>query len=276
MVNFSEEIITPHLSRIRGLGDACMYFIKGSNRGILVDTAYGVGDLKGYIESIYDKPYDVVITHGHADHANGVDQWDKVYMNFNDLDIFKIKTDISLRRTMLKRTVSNIDEYPDSDFHVGFHGTWLPLNDNDVFDLGDLHVKTIYAPGHTQGMTVLLLQEERIMIFGDACGVFTFLFKPESSTVEGFKNTLAKLKKFEPLYDRVLRQHGTCESPKSILDENLEVANLILEKKDDHVPFEYLGEHVWMACKTDPKTGQRLDGKNGNIVYSLDKIYEKH
>lgn len=272
MVHFTEEIITNHISRIHGLGDACMYFIKGSEKGILVDTAYGVGDLKGFIESIYDKPYDVVITHGHADHANGVNQWDKVYMNHIDIDLFKIKTDIGLRRTMLKRTVPNIDEYPDSDFHVGFDGEWLELEDNHVFDLGDIHVKAIYAPGHTQGMTTLLVEEERIIIFGDACGVCTFLFKPESSTVEGYKNTLAKLKTFEDQYDRVLRQHGTCESEKSILEENLEVANAILEGKDEHVPFEYLGEHVWMAYAIDPKTTKRVDGKSGNIVYAMNKI----
>ncbi|MGM9961380.1 MAG: MBL fold metallo-hydrolase, partial [Allobaculum sp.] len=81
MVNFREEKITDHLSRIYGLGDACMYFIKGEKSGMLVDTAYGVGDLKGFIESIYDKPYVVVVTHGHADHANGVNQWKEVYMN---------------------------------------------------------------------------------------------------------------------------------------------------------------------------------------------------
>ena len=121
-------------------------------------------------------------------------------------------------------------------------------------------------------MTTLLLREERIMIFGDACGVCTFLFKPESSTVEGYKNTLAKLKTYEDRYDRVLRQHGTCESPKSILEENLEVANLILDGKDEHIPFEYLGEHVWMACKVDPKTNARVDGKSGNIIYSMEKI----
>lgn len=272
MVNFCEEKITDHLSRIYGLGDACMYFIKGEKSGMLVDTAYGVGDLKGFIESIYDKPYVVVVTHGHADHANGVNQWKEVYMNTIDTEIFKIKTDIALRKTMLKRTVPDIDQIPDEEFHVGFDGKWLELEDGAVFDLGGITVEAVWAPGHTQGMTTLLLREERIMIFGDACGVCTFLFKPESSTVEGYKNTLAKLKTYEDRYDRVLRQHGTCESPKSILEENLEVANLILDGKDEHIPFEYLGEHVWMACKVDPKTNARVDGKSGNIIYSMEKI----
>ena len=49
MVNFTEEVITEHLSRIRGLGDACMYFVKVENSGLLIDTDYVVGDLIGYI-----------------------------------------------------------------------------------------------------------------------------------------------------------------------------------------------------------------------------------
>lgn len=272
MVNFTEEVITEHLSRIYGLGDACMYFVKGENSGLLIDTAYGVGDLRGYIESIWTKPYEVLITHGHADHVNGVDQWDEVYMNSKDIELFNIKTDIALRRTMLKRTVPDIDSYSDDEFFVGFHGKWLELEEGKVFDLGGVHVEAIHAPGHTQGIMTLLIHEDRIMMFGDACGVSTFLFKPESSTVEVYKNTLYKLKSLSDKYDRILRQHGSCESPMSLVDENIEVANEILEGKDDHVPFEYLGEHVWMAKEIDPETHTRKDGKSGNIVYSMEKI----
>lgn len=272
MVNFTNEKITEHIYRVRGLGDACMYYIAGNEKGILVDTAYGVGDLKGYIEKTFRQPYEVVITHGHADHANGIQQWEKVWMNSKDKDIYPLKTDIALRRTMLKRTVPDIDTYPDSEFLGPFTGEFIELTDGQIFDLGDVRVEAVAAPGHTQGMMTLLVKEDRVMIFGDACGVCTFLFKPESSTVEVYKNTLAKLQTYEDQYDRVLRQHGTCESPKSILEENMEVADLILEGKDAHIPFEYLGEHVWMACESDPKTGTRADGKSGNIVYSMEKI----
>jgi Zn-dependent hydrolases, including glyoxylases len=271
-VNFTNEQVSSHIYRVRGLGDACMYYIKGQERGLLVDTAYGVGDLRGYIEGTFQLPYEVIITHGHADHANGIAQWDEVYLNEKDRDMYWTKTDINLRRTMLKRSVPDIDVYADSDFQGDFKGVFKDLEDGMLFDLGKCTVETISAPGHTQGIMVLLVKEDRTVLFGDACGVCTFMFKPESSTVAGYCSTLKKLQSNEDRFDYVLRQHGTCASPKSITEENLETAQKILNGTDAHLPFEYMGEHVWMAEPMDPKTGIRLDGKSGNIIYRSDKI----
>ena len=272
MVTFTKEQITEHIWRLRGLGDVCMYYIQGSIRGALIDTAYGVGDLKGYIEKEFPQPYDVIITHGHADHANGISQWQNVYMNHRDIDLYYSRSDIALRKEMLRRTVPDIDSYPEEDFHVPFHGSFLELDDSMTFDLGDCTIRTILAPGHTQGMMVLLVPEDRTALFGDACGVSTFLFRDEASTVAEYCSTLHKLKQYEDQYDRILRQHGTCESPKSLLDDNLEVAEEILAGKDHHIPFEYMGFHVWMAEPVDPVTFRRVDGKSGNIIYADHKI----
>lgn len=271
-VLFKDEQVSEHIWRIRGLGDACMYYIKGNQRGLLIDTAYGVGDLRSYIEEHFQQPYEVIVTHGHADHANGIGQWQEVYLNAKDRDLYRTKTSIVLRRTMLKRTVPNIEEYADEDFIREFTGTFLDLEDGMVFDLGGCTVQAVSAPGHTQGMIVLLVREDKTALFGDACGVCTFLFKPESSTVAEYCKTLYKLQSYEDQFDNVLRQHGTCASPKSITEENLETAEKILNGTDAHLPFEYLGEHVWMAEPMDSKTGMRTDGKSGNIVYRMDKI----
>jgi glyoxylase-like metal-dependent hydrolase (beta-lactamase superfamily II) len=271
-VHFTKEQATEHIYRIRGIGDACMYYIHGDNSGLLVDTGYGVGDLRSFIDKTFDQPYEVFITHGHADHANGIEQWKEVYLNRLDRDLYYTKTAISLRRIMLKRTVPDIDEYPDTEFQRQFTGVFKDIEDGMIFDLGNCTVQTIGAPGHTQGMMVLLVKEDRAALFGDACGVCTFLFKPESSTVAEYCRTLQKLQSYEDCFDIVLRQHGTCSSPKSITEENLDTAKKIIAGTDAHLPFDYLGEHVWMAEPYDPATGMRKDGKSGNIVYSMDKI----
>ena len=272
MIGFTKETITEHIDRIKGAGDVCMYYIHGNQRGVLVDTGYGVGDLKGYIEETYQQPYEVIITHGHADHANGIAQWKSVWMNLSDRDLYYERCSIELRKQMLKKKYPDIDEWDEKQFIPVFHGEFRHLEEGYVFDLGDVHVLLIHAPGHTQGMMVPLVQEDRVALFGDACGVFTFLFRPECSTVDGYRNTLLKLKYLGDSYDRILRQHGTCESPKSLVDENLEVAQEILDGTDDHIPFEYLGYQAFIAKKTDMEKGIRADGKTGNIVYAMDRI----
>ena len=272
MIEFTKEKITAHIDRIRGVGDVCMYYVHGNDSGALIDTGYGVGDLKNYIEKTYQQPYEVIITHGHADHANGIAQWKSVWMNVIDEKLYFERSDIALRKQMLKKKYEDIDTWDESMFQPVFRGEFLDLTEGKIFDLGGVHISMIYAPGHTQGMMVPLIEEDRVVIFGDACGVFTFLFRPECSTVDVYRNTLLKLKSYDCKYDRILRQHGTCESPKSLVDENLEVAEEILHGTDDHIPFEYLGYHVFIGKETNPETGIRSDGKSGNIVYSMDRI----
>jgi len=61
-----------------------MFLIIGTKKAALIDTGYGVGDLKGYIRSITKLPLIVLCTHGHVDHASGTDQFERVYLNHND------------------------------------------------------------------------------------------------------------------------------------------------------------------------------------------------
>lgn len=51
---------------------ASVFVIVGEERALVLDTGTGIGDLRWVIEhKITDKPYDVVLTHNHADHIGG-------------------------------------------------------------------------------------------------------------------------------------------------------------------------------------------------------------
>lgn len=268
-VEFKKEKITEHIYRIKGVGDVAVYFIVGSKKGALIDTGYGVGSLKNYIDTTFNIPYDVIITHGHVDHASGAEEWKEVYMNPLDHDLFYERTAFTFRKLSLSKSYPDIK---DEDFIPMYTGLFKNLEDGMTFDLGDITLEVYSAPGHTQGMMVILVKEERVCLFGDACGVMTFIFRPECSTVEEYCHTLYKLKSIEDKFDRILRQHGTCESPKSLVDENLEVAEEILKGTDDHIPWKFQQYDVFIAKEIDQVTGKRKDGKSGNIVYSLDHI----
>ena len=69
---YTKETVTEHILRIRPFwNDACMYYVMGEERDLLIDTGYGFGALKEYVDSLSEHAYDVVLSHGHLDHAGG-------------------------------------------------------------------------------------------------------------------------------------------------------------------------------------------------------------
>ena len=274
MVHFYAETISGHVRRICGNGDVCMYLVEGSDRALLIDTGYGVGDLRGYVEGLLDgKPYDVVITHGHIDHAAGAAQFESCRMSPLDIEIYE--EFCSLERRRAKVDSCGHPDFKDvvpEDFAGVDASVMRPLADGDVFDLGDVTVEMIAVPGHTPGMMVPLVVEEGIAIFGDACGVGTLIMLPHSTTVERYRESLLRLKEHEGRYAIVLRQHGTCASTKRVLEDNLELCDLVLAGKDAAEPAEHNGAPCLRAAKTDPATGRRVDGREGNLLYLADRI----
>ena len=273
---FTAEQITAHVTRIQdGLG-AAEYLVQGSRRALLVDTGYGIFDLRNFVDGLAATPYDVVCTHGHLDHACGTGQFEDhdVYMSELDLGLYDEHADVAYRRSFLAGSFPELAAgLADADFVPKRTTPFLPLEDEQRFDLGDVHVRAIHTPGHTQGMMVLLVEEDRAALFGDACGVFTLTILPEATSVAVYRQSLAHLREFEDEWDIVLRQHGTCESPKSILSGNIELCDLILAREDDHQPVEFMGVQAYLAKATTADGTQRVDGGEGNIAYREDNIW---
>lgn len=272
-ITFTDEPITDHVVRIKDGTDVCMYLIVGSAAALLVDTGYGLGDLRGHVESLLDgKPYRVVCTHGHVDHASGAAQFDEVLMNSTDLELFGRSCTVQNRIAFLEGGKRVSIDFKEEDFLPQRTAPFGELGDGEVFDLGDLRIRTVHVPGHTQGMTVLIDEEERIAFFGDACGEFTLLIFPEASTVTDYRTSLERLREHEGAWDRVLRQHGSCESPKSILTGNIDLCSLVIARDDDHVPMDFMGQGAFLAKAIDPARQVRLDGGIGNLVYLPERI----
>lgn len=278
MITFTSTPVTEHIFRIRSTPDVCMYLVVGSERAALLDTGNGVGDLKGYVEEILKgKPYDVILTHGHVDHASGAEQFgDNVYLNPLDYELSLTHCSIEHRKNSFahwrEMFPGTMPVFAEEDYIPVRTRQYRPLEDGQRFSLGDVTLEAIHVPGHTQGMTMILCIEERTILFGDGCGVGVLLLAEETSTVADYRDSLIKLKKHESRYDRVLRQHGSCESPCTVLDDNIEVCEKILNGTADAVPDTFEGSPCLLAMAVDPVTRKRLDGKEGNIRYMPDRI----
>lgn len=263
-MNYQSEKINEHFIRIIDKTGVACYLVIGEEKACLLDTCNGFGNIKEYVEQLTDKPVFVLLTHGHHDHMGGANLFDEVYMNSKDQEVFK-------KFGNMDKRLNDAHQFHIEDDEVIPTRTQLikEIENYQIFDLGNIHIQMIPVAGHTPGMMCPLIQEDRSIIFGDACGVSVLLFDEFSSSVSDYLKSLYKLKEFENQYDSVYRNHGTFTSPKDLLDNVIECCHLILSHQDDHVPVTLFDYQLYAAKATDGQ--KRLDGKEGNILYALEK-----
>ena len=243
----------------------------GDKKACLLDTGSGYGNIKEYVKTLTDKPIFVILSHGHYDHMGGAALFEEVYINLEDLPVFHKHGDMVTRYEETQR-IPETRSIPYLDIIPTRTQAMKGIQNGDIFDLGNIHIQMISVPGHTPGMMGPLILEERTIIFGDACGVSVLLFDEYSSCVSEYLKSLEVLKTYENDYDTIYRNHGTFFSEKSLLDNVIECCDLILTRQDAHFPILFHGIQLY-ACHETKTNGQgRRDGKEGNIVYSLDKV----
>lgn len=275
---FTHHWVTSRIIRILDISRTACYLVLGNDRALLIDTGIGIGSLRAYVDALTSLPYDVLLTHGHVDHASGAQEYagKRVYLHPADRTLMGYHTAFETRLDyVLKTRGIEADEsklIPQMD-----PAQTLPLHHGDRFDLGGLHVEAIHVPGHTHGMCMALIEEERFILFGDGCGVSVMLVDDEATTVDEYRKALANLKPHEQRYDHIIRNHGTCVSPKELLDNVIEVCDEVLAGTDDRFPvpahtLPVEGDDLFFAkCLSADRRG-RADGKEGNLAYRLSKI----
>lgn len=270
---FKHQTITEHVKRILLPGDVFAYLVDGEENAVLIDTGCGLGDLKTYVESLTDKPITVLLTHGHLDHAPGAVQFEKVYMCPLDQEIFQAHHMISRRKEYLNGT-SAAGQYDPEDLLPEINlENYIPLYDGIVLNLGNYHIKGFSCGGHTPGSFVFLLQEDQLLLLGDACNSFTFLFDKTSLGLTSYECHLKELlQKVQGAYKGVLLSHGEAEASVNMISEVISLCEKIKSGTTDDIPFHFLGRIGWKAYAEERfnENGQIM----GNIVYDKDRVNE--
>jgi glyoxylase-like metal-dependent hydrolase (beta-lactamase superfamily II) len=124
---------------------ANVYYLEGSTRGLVFDSgeySYQKANIKTLIDSLATKPYDIVLGHNHPDHA------EQIY-NFTSAGI-------TLYVSAIERAALIASNR--KDFQSAGNAAAV-LHDGQQLDLGNVQVTAWQIPGHTNGLTTLIVNQ---------------------------------------------------------------------------------------------------------------------
>ncbi|MFC1494863.1 MBL fold metallo-hydrolase [Thermodesulfobacteriota bacterium] len=244
---YKTEKLFDRVYRISSPEGTFLFIFLGDRKALLLDTAYGFGDLKGAVRKITDLPLIIVNSHGHLDHVCGNFQFDEdIYIHPKDMELCKSHNSTKSRQKIVKGArnlmdftsgeVRNAlpDDFSEDDYIRKGYGNLVPLTTEQMFDLGGVTLVPHELPGHTMGSVGLEYREEGILFPTDAINPLVFLFLPESTDLAIYKESLQKANSLD--INHVVFSHSPQIAPKSILEDFIECANQV--DYDRGVPFE--------------------------------------
>ena len=250
------------------LGSLCTLLI-GSEKALVLDTCYGIGDLKEEIRKVTNLPLVVVNSHGHMDHSCGNFQFDEVLIHSKDLELAKKHNSIEWRKRNIesakKANVLPIS-FDEDKYLKQREGNLILIDDVNEFSLGDLTIEVLPAFGHTQGSIALYCKELKLMIVSDAICQYVWIFLEESTTVKEYVETVENILKVD--FDSFIVGHVPGLLPKEEMVKYYECAkNIDLSKSEKAVFNNFEGFDSYSYC-TD-----YLYSKNGcGVVFDKNKL----
>lgn len=189
--------------------NVCCYLLEGSERAMLIDTAYGKGDLRYVVESITEKPVIVVNTHSHYDHSGGNGFWNTVWMGASGE----------------KDAVRN-KKLPFPDYEI------KELTDGQVFDLGNRKVICYSIGAHHPSSFAFFDETNGNLFAGDEVDPGQVLLNvrgDSKETEEVVKLHLANMRKLVQVpCKRLLPAHNGTPLDKSYLNDFISLSEAIL------------------------------------------------
>ncbi len=246
-------------------GFANCYLLVGQDRALLIDCGVGIGDMKGAVEKITDKPLVVVGTHGHVDHIGGDGQFDKIYLHKDDAGRnYKFQTSRILRKLFVFAGKGVVDKSVRLSDVVKFKNRpqLVAIEDGHVFDLGGRKVVVKHLTGHTLGSILLIDEQSGIVFVGDNISPSIWLFLPHASTVEEWIESAKEIYRITEKYTAYWG-HEQGSISRELIAHDIALGEEILAK--------YKRNRHRFAVKFYPCN----DRVNGSVVFRVSRIFKK-
>lgn len=219
-------VTEPHVDDLLRAG---IWYLRGRDRDLLVDTGNGVGALAPYLARLRrgGRPRDpvCVCTHAHIDHIGGFHEFERRLLHPAERELASRVCDGAPLAPALW-SVPLLEQLAQSGFTpppalvdaVPFPGfdpdTFRPeraapthlVRGGDEIDLGDRTLSVVDLPGHTPGSIGLIDHEERALISGDAVYDGGLIDTLPESDVHAYLRTMDLLRRLD--VDVVYPGHG--------------------------------------------------------------------
>lgn len=233
-------------------GSQYMYLLEGDEKALLIDTGWGVGNLKEYVEKLTEKEIVVANTHFHPDHAPGNAEFQTVYMSKG----WKVDEPSV---TTVGATPFDITKLPNQNYEK------ILVGNGDVIDLGNRKIEVIdVKPAHCNSSLFFFDREHRMMFTGDEFeSMQTIMYdnsmNPEAPynvkrRIQNMKANAQLIKDLENEYDWLLPNHNGAPIAKSYIDDYISLADAIfagtavIEDKLNH-PFIEMDPKAAEVCR---------------------------
>lgn len=245
---------------------AWMHLIVGQERALLIDTAFGIGDLRSLVETLTDKPVDVVNTHFHGDHSAGNGQFETIFIHKYDIPYLEMSEKAE------NRLLPPTGTYREEDIIPLRSAKHIAMEDGFVFRLGEGHeVEVIHMPGHAAGGCMLLDRKYNLLFSGDAVvftptliiGKFPAPYYPEYLTVTAFRDALKKALPKCQNVKKLYTGHSVQGISPVYLTDMMDCCEKIIAHPDQYETYDYV---------SDPSQKQIMCVGHAMIVYTNDRI----
>ena len=203
-----------------------IFLLLGEERALLIDTAYGRGELPNLVYSLCEgKELLVVNTHEHFDHTGGNRWFPRVHMHPNAF-------------ANCDRAFGPVDDtwlanmpYPDYEK--------VPVDDGYVFELGGRDVEVLWTPAHCQSSLSFIDHKRRLLFCGDEFDSGQANLG-EFQSVGAFLKNCKRLKERETEFDFIMPNHNGCPIANVYLDDFITAAPNVIDGCPDLVTKEGL------------------------------------
>ena len=189
----------PGVTHITDAMGVSFTLIEGEDSALVFDAGYGTEDVASYLRTLTDKPFELILSHGHHDHILGARWFDHSLMDPEDLEEFRLRAGREQREKVKAQAegqgIAVPDDFltapiPEPEFlkYTGTVGAFACCG----FDLGNLEVWALRVPGHTPGSVVLYVPSLRLLLTGDDWNPCTWMWFPCSLPVRQWHGNMIR------------------------------------------------------------------------------------